>query len=125
MKTKKYLAESKTVVFGSLDFLKRLIKGFIIAFLFLIISNFIDISFGFAWRETTYVIILIILTGFTIFLLFRKFSHSSLFYLLGWVIGVFVFGKMGVIPSDKGLLYIITPLVISVFRLIFSFFKKN
>lgn len=125
MKTKKYLAESKTVVFGSLDFLKKLIKGFIIAFVFLIFSNFIDISFGFAWRETTYVIILIILTGLSIFLMFRKFSHSSLFYLLGWIIGVFIFGKLGVVPSDKGLLYILTPLVIYGFRLIFFFSKKN
>lgn len=125
MKKETFYEDSKNVVFGSVDFFKRLIKGFILAFLVLIISNFIDISFGFAWRETTYIIILIILTGLVVFLMYRKFSHSSLFYLLGWVIGVFVFGKIGLIPNDKGLLYIVTPLVIYGFRLILSFFRKN
>ena len=123
--SKLYYEESKTTVFGVVDFIKRLVKGFIIAFVFLIISNFIDIAFGYAWRETTYIIIIIILTGYSVFHIVRKFTHASLFYLMGWIVGIYFFGKLGAIPNDKGILYVIVPLIVYLFRLIFSFFQKN
>lgn len=123
--SKLYYEESKTTVFGVIDFIKRLVKGFIIAFVFLIISNFIDIAFGYAWRETTYIIILIILTGYSVFHMVKKFTHASLFYLMGWIVGIYVFGKLGVIPNNKGMLYVMVPLIVYLFRLICSFFQKK
>ncbi|MFH0906551.1 MAG: hypothetical protein V1824_04405 [archaeon] len=102
---------------------KSLIKGSITTLLILIGSNFLDICFGFSWRETFF-IYGIIATFISYYTEFRGYTKSHIFYIVGWISGTYLFLHFGFMEINDAIQYSIIPLAVFVLKLIFPALKK-
>lgn len=112
----KIIYNTESLFFAIVDLVKKLIKGFIISFLLIILGMFIDICFGYAWRSN-FIVPLIILF-IPIYPMIKKFSHTNIFYVLGWVSGIFIFANFGLLTTLQIQLYVIIPIVIFIIKFI-------
>jgi hypothetical protein len=112
----KIINNTENVFFAILDLIKKIIKGLIISFILIIFGMFIDVCFGYSWRSN-FIVPLIILF-IPIYPMINKFSHTNIFYVLGWVSGIFVFSNFGLLTTLQIKLYIIVPIIIFIINFI-------
>jgi len=109
-----------------LDLIKKMIKGMILSFLVIFIGMFIDISFGPAAWRSDYLLPLVLLI-IPVYPMIRKFGHTNVYYVLGWVAGVFVFASFGLLSTLRIQLYIVVPIAIFIIKFLWGiiFPRKN
>ncbi|GEM_PF-2737805 len=115
----KIIYNTENIFFAIIDLIKKVIKAMIISFLVIILGMFIDICFGYAWRSNF--IVPLLLLFIPIYPMITKFTHTNIFYLLGWVSGIMVFANFGLLTRLQIQLYVFIPIII--FFLKFVWYK--
>ncbi len=112
----KIIYNTENLFYAVIDLVKKIIKALILSFLVIVIGMFIDICFGHAWRSNFLVPIILLLIP--IYPMIRKFSHTNVYYVLGWVAGVFVFSNFGLLTNLQIKLYVFVPIIIFLLRFV-------
>ncbi len=107
--------DTEYVVSGVTDIFLKALKGFILSFLLIILSRFLDIVFGFSFLTNEQIIIIIVF-GFSFYHSFIKYKKFTSFYIAGWIVGIYLLVFLNFIPSSKALVYILIPVIILTFR---------
>ncbi len=122
---KENLETTDSLASGIADFLYNTIYGIMFSFLLIIINNLVD----FFWGSTIVQIYMTVTSSFivAIYSAIHKWTKKSVFYLMGWVIGLYVIYRLNLFSSfssNQLLLWIIIPIAIHIFRFIINY-KKN
>jgi hypothetical protein len=106
----KAFKNTENLFYAIVDLVKKIIKGITISFLLIIFGFFIDICFGYSWRNNFVVPIIILFIP--VYPMINKFSHTNIYYVLGWVAGIFVFSNFGLLTQTQIQLYVFIPIII-------------
>jgi len=123
---KKEQDNTDSLASGIADFIYNTIYGIIFSVLLLVLNNLVD----FFWGSTLVQIYMTVTSSLVlaIYSAVHKWTKKSVFYLMGWVIGLYVIFRLNLFSSfssNQLLLWVIIPIVIHIVRFIINMEKNK
>jgi len=133
LKEKNY-SETKEISSGIVNSIinvtkRTMIFGIVIPFIIYTFIRFLEISFGFSWQQQLIYqyIAYIYVIGYITFLIYMSAInqiHSTLFYSIGWIIGLLLLYRLGfqfMIFSN----FLLIPVVFVILKVTYLLFRKE
>ncbi len=125
-------SKTKSMADGIINAIVKIIKntalfGVAIPFLIYIFIRFLEICFGFAWEQQLvfqYLAYIYVL-GYTVFLLYKSIKnqlYSTLYYSIGWILGVLLLYRLGVFQWSVFKDFLFVPVVFVFLKIIYLLF---
>lgn len=108
---------------------KTIIFGIIIPFVIYVFIRFLEIAFGYSWQQqlTFQYIAYIYVIGYVAFLVYLSVKnqiHSTLYYSIGWLLGLFLLYRFGIFQWEQFKDFLIAPVVFVILKITYLIFKK-
>lgn len=110
---------------------KTLIFGIIVPFIIYIFIRFLEIAFGYSWQQQLIFqyIAYIYVIGYVAFLVYMSAIsqiHSTLFYSIGWILGLLLLYRLGIFQFEMFTDFLIAPVVFVILKIGYLlFFSKK
>ena len=109
---------------------KTIIFGIIIPFIIYIFIRFLEIAFGYSWQQqlTFQYIAYIYVIGYVAFLVYLSVKnqiHSTLYYSIGWLLGLFLLYRFGIFQWEQFKDILIVPVVFVILKIGYLLFFRS
>lgn len=109
---------------------KTIIFGILIPGAIYLLIRFLEIAFGFAWKDQLIFqyISFIYGIGYVAFLTYKAVAgqiHTTAYYSIGWLLGLILLFRLGVFNTELFFNSLIVPLAFVVIKLIYLIFRKK
>ena len=109
---------------------KTIIFGIILPFIIYIFIRFLEIAFGYSWQQQLIFqyIAYIYVIGYVAFLVYmsvRNQIHSTLYYSIGWILGLLLLYRLNIFEFEMFKDFIIIPAIFIILKILYLILKKS
>jgi len=109
---------------------KTIIFGIIIPGAIYLLIRFLEIAFGFAWKDQ-FIFQIISYTygiGYIAFLTYKASIsqlHTTVYYSVGWILGLILLLRLGIFSLETFFSFLIIPTIFIIIKFIYLIFRKK